>query len=326
MPTTTPTAALGGTAGTTGPPDSPSRDEQRARTRAARSARRRAQVTTFGVLGLPGVALYAIAVIAPVILCVRYSLLDYNLLTSQGEFVGLDNYRDVIGDPDIRGAFGFTIVLTVVSAVVANGCGVALAVLLDRPRRMYHVLRTFVFVPVILSGIVIAFLWSTILADEGLLNGLLDNLGLTSLQQSWLGTERGAQLSVILVSSWPAIGFCTVVFLAGLQTVPREIVEAAQVDGASGWQVFRSVTWPLLRPALVVNFIVMTINGFKAYDVSLVLTGGGPAGTTETSALQVLRIGFSQNRPGVASAAAILLLVAVALTAAAGTLLTRREN
>ena len=280
----------------------------------------------FLLLGAPGIAFYTLAVLVPLVLAVTYSFRDYNSLTGSGDWIGLDNYMELLGDRDFWGPFIYTLALTIVVTVVANAFGVALAAVLNRPQRVFHWLRTLTFVPVILSGVVTAFLWSTILTDGGLLNTLLANVGLDFLQQSWLGTARGAQLSVMVVSIWPSIGFCTVVYLAGFQAIPLELIEAAQIDGANAKQVFWKISWPLLQPALFVNAAVMMINGFKAYEASLVLTGGGPAGATETAAMRILRVGVEQNRAGYASALAVVLLMAVGITAfVAGRLAWRAE-
>jgi multiple sugar transport system permease protein len=289
-------------------------------------ARRVKHRSGFFFLAAPGVVFYTLAVLIPLALAVSYSFRDYNILSGRGGWIGLANYAELLNDSDFWGPFIYTLTLTVFVAVVANVFGVALAAVLNRPQRVFHWLRTITFVPVILAGVVIAYLWSTILTDQGILNTTLASVGLDGLQQSWLGSTRGAQLSVMIVSVWPAIGFCTVVYLAGFQAIPQELIEAAQIDGASPRQVFRRISWPLLQPALLVNTPIMMINGFKAYDISLVLTGGGPVGATETAALRILRVGVEQNRAGYASAAAVALLLAVGLTAFFASRLARRAE
>ncbi len=268
--------------------------------------------------------MYALGVMIPLGLAVRYSVSDINLLNGLGDFVGVQNYIDVLTDPEFWGAFGFTMILTVGSVVVANGVGVTLAVILNKSRRSFHVLRSITFIPSVLAGVVVAFIWSTILTDRGTLNVLLGNLGLASLQTSWLGSQLGAQVSVIFVSVWPSIGFGTIIYLAGLQSVPQELLEAASVDGASPARTFRAITWPLLRPALFVTSTMMVIGGFKAYDISVVLTGGGPAGATDTPAFQILRHGFNENRAGYANAEAIILLLVLVIVALVSVALNNR--
>lgn len=288
--------------------------------------RRRSAVATFLTLGSPGFILYAFAVLVPLALAIIYSFQDYNLLSSTGRFIGLSNYAELFQDSDFWTAYGFTGALTLFLLIVSNVMGVALAVTLNKPVRGFHLLRTIVFIPVLLSGVIVAFLWSTILTDSGILNSLLQNLHLTGLENSWLGSRRGAQLSVMIVSAWPAIGFSTIIYLAALQGVPQDLLEAADVDGAGPTRRFFSVVRPLLMPALVVNSTIMLINGSKSYEVSLILTGGGPVGATETGALQVLQTGFTQNRAGYASAIAVVILATVALLSVAGSALASRAD
>ena len=278
----------------------------------------------FLFLALPGVLIYALGILAPLGLAGRYSVSNINLLNGVGDFVGLQNYSDVLSDPEFWSAFAFTMILTLGCVVIANGAGVTLAVILNRNRRFFHLLRSVAFIPSVLAGVVIAYIWSTILTDKGTLNVLLGNVGLSALQTSWLGSQLGAQVSVIFVTVWPSIGFGTIIYLAGLQSVPQELLEAASVDGSSPARTFRSITWPLLRPALFVTTTMMVIGGFKAYDISVVLTGGGPAGATDTPAFQILRHGFNENRAGYANAQALILLLALVIVSVIGVALNNR--
>jgi multiple sugar transport system permease protein len=280
----------------------------------------------FLLLALPGVLMYGLGVLAPLVLAGRYSVSDINLLNGVGGFVGLQNFADVLADPEFWSAFGFTMILTVGMIVLANAGGVSLALILNRNRRSFHVLRSITFIPSVIAGVVVAYIWSTILTDNGTLNVLLSSVGLDSLRQSWLGSQLGAQVSVIVVTVWPSIGFGTIIYLAGLQGVPQELLEAASVDGASPARTFRAITWPLLRPSLFVTTTMMLINGFKAYDISVVLTGGGPAGATDTPAFQILRHGFNENRAGYANAEAIILLLVLVIVSVVGVALNNRGD
>jgi ABC-type sugar transport system permease subunit len=141
-----------------------------------------------------------------------------------------------------------------------------------------------------------------------------------------LGSPLGAQASVIFVTVWPSIGFGTIIYLAGLQSVPRELMEAAAVDGSGPIRTFWSITWPLLSPALFVTSTMMLIGGFKAFDISMILTGGGPSRATDTPALQILRHGFIENRAGYANAEALILLTVLVLVSLIGTAVTSRGD
>jgi multiple sugar transport system permease protein len=285
-----------------------------------------AQKTSRVPFAIPGFVVYAVLVLVPLVLSLYFSFTDRNLLYGNEKFVGIDNYVTLLTDPTFLKSFGFTATLTVITFVAVNVFSLAVALLLDRVGRFFFAMRMIFFIPVALSGVIVAFIWSTILTDRGLLNTTLDSLGLSSLALSWLGTPLTAQVSVIAVTAWQAIGLCTVVYLAGLQTVPRELIDASRIDGCSWFGSFRNVTWPLLAPSLTINSTLLLINGFKSYDIPVVLTGTGPAGTTSTVATEVIRVGFTLDQAGLASAMAIIMLVAVSIvTGVVVVVMQRRE-
>ncbi|MBG6055324.1 multiple sugar transport system permease protein [Salinibacterium sp. CAN_S4] len=269
---------------------------------------------------------YGGLVLVPLVLSFFYSFTDRSLLRPDASFVGFDNYLRLLSDPSFLGTFGFTSVLTVVNLVLVNAVGLMVAVLLDKVGRVFFAVRMAFFVPVALSGVIVAFIWSRILTDNGVLNSTLRALGLGDLAQSWLGTSFTAQASVVVVTAWQALGLCIVVYLAGLQTVPRELLDSARIDGCGPVGSFANVTWPLLAPSLTINATLLLINGFKTYDIPVVMTGTGPGGATSTVATEVIRVGFSLNRVGLASAMAIIMLAVVAfITVVIVGLLQRRE-
>lgn len=285
--------------------------------------RKRISYTPFAV---PGFIAYGGLVLVPLALSFYYSFTNRNLLYPGEKFVGLDNYIRLFGDDQFLGSFGFTTVLTITTLVMVNAVGLAIAVLLNKVGRFFFAMRMIFFIPVALSGVIVAFLWSSILTDQGLLNSAIRSLGFEHFTFSWLGTPLSAQASVIVVTSWQALGLCIVIYLAGLQTIPRELLESSRIDGCSRASSFRHVTWPLLAPSLTVNSTLLLINGFKSYDIPFVLTGTGPGGATSTVATEVIRVGFNLNRAGVASAMAIVMLVAVAaITFLVVSVLQRRE-
>lgn len=275
---------------------------------------------------VPGIFIYAALVLTPLILSLYFSLTNRNLLYPEAKFVGVDNYVRLFGDSQFLETFGFTLTLTAVTLIVVNVVGLGIAVLLDRVGRLFFTLRMVFFIPVALSGVIIAFLWSTILTDNGLLNSFLRANGLGGFAISWLGAPLSAQASVIIVSAWQSLSLCIVVYLAGLQTVPSSLIDAAKIDGCGRVRSFRHITWPILAPSLTINSTLLLINGFKSYDIPVVLTGTGPGHATSTIATEIIRVGFSLTRAGQASAMAIVMvLVAAAVTLVVVALLQRRE-
>lgn len=275
---------------------------------------------------IPGVLLFGVLVLAPLGLSFYYSFTNRSLLYPQAEFVGLDNYIRLLSDATFLSSFGFTAVLTLATLVGVNAFSLAVSLLLDKVNRAYFAMRTAFFVPVALSGVIVAFIWSRILTDNGVLNMLLGSLGLEQLALSWLGTPITAQGSVIFVTGWQATGLAVVIYLAALQAVPKDLLDAARIDGAGWVRSFRGVTWPLIAPAVTINSTLILINGFKGFDIPTVLTGTGPGGATATVATEVIRVGFNLNRMGLASAMAIIMLiVAAAVTIVVVGLLQKRE-
>lgn len=275
---------------------------------------------------IPGIVAYSAFIIVPVILSLYYSFTNRSLLSPDADFVGLDNYERLVTDSRFLDTFAFTLILTVVTLVGVNVIGLAVALLLNQVGRLFYAMRMLFFIPVALSFVIVAFLWSTILTDNGILNTMLRETGLGALATSWLGTPTMAQVSVILVSGWQGMSLAVVIYLAGLQTVPPTLYDAAKIDGAGRWSAFRYVTWPFLAGALTINSTLLLINGFKSYDIPVVLTATGPGHATSMIATEVIRVGFKLTRAGLASAMAIVMVVvAAAVTLTVVGLLQRRE-
>jgi len=280
----------------------------------------------FASFAAPGVLIYACFVLAPILVSLGYSLTNYNPFNPPTKYVGLENYQLLLRDDQFLTALRVTTILTVIVVIVPNVLGLAVALLLDRHGWLYNALRSVFFTPVILSSVVVSVIWSRLLDSEGPLNEMLKALGVDQ-PPGWLSDPAVALYSVASIISWQMLGFCVVVYLAGLQGVPVELQEAAAIDGAGPVRRFRAVTWPMLAPALTVNTVVLLISAFKAYDYIKVITNGGPgSGTTATIAFNVLQTGFDANHGGYASAMAILMLLIVAVvTAIALRFLQRRE-
>lgn len=263
---------------------------------------------------------------APILISFGYSLTNHNPFDPPAEFVGLENYRLLFQDEQFLTSLRVTTILTVIVVVVPNVLGLGVALLLDRKGRLYNVLRSVFFTPVILSSVVVSIIWTKLLDDRGPVNDLLRALGVEH-PPGWLSDPDLALYSVASIVCWQLLGFCVVVYLAGLQGVPAELLEAAEIDGAGPVRRFRAVTWPLLAPSLTINTVVLLISAFKTYDHVKVVTNGGPgSGTTATVAFGVLATGLDANHVGYASAMAVVMLVIVAvLTTIVLRFLRRRE-
>jgi ABC-type sugar transport system permease subunit len=272
------------------------------------------------------VALYVAFLLYPVAQSLLTSFTDRNPLHVDSAFVGLRNYRDLAVDERLRATLLFTIVVVLVVTVVANAFGLAFALLLNRQSLNYRLLRTLIFIPQVLSGVIVAFIWRSILTQGGLLNSVLERLGVVSEPIAWLGSTQLATISICMVVSWVTIAFATVVYTASLRSVPVSLYEAARIDGAGWLGRFRHVTWPVIAPGTTITVVLCLITTFKLYDVVAVLTGGGPANTTQSTAFYVIQMAFTNNLFGYSSAVAMLLLVLTAGAAYVVTHLLRKRE
>ena len=272
------------------------------------------------------IGLYIAFLLYPIASSLVTSFTDRNPLRAESAFVGLDNYRQLFADPRLLASLRFTIVVVIVVTIVSNVVGLGFAMLLNRPSLGYRLMRTLIFIPQVLSGVIVAFIWRSILTQNGLLNTFLGNIGLADQPISWIGTPDLALLSICVVVSWATIAFATVVYVAALQSVPGELYEAARIDGATAVGRFRFVTLPMIAPGMTISIVLCLITTFKLYDVIAVLTGGGPANSTQTTAYYLITVAFTTNRFGYASAIAMFLLVAVTVIAYSLTGLLRRRE
>jgi len=272
------------------------------------------------------IGLYIAFLLYPIASSLLTSFTDRNPLRAESTFVGLDNYLRLFSDPRLLTSLRFTVVVVIVVTIVSNVVGLGFAMLLNRPSVGYRFMRTLIFIPQVLSGVIVAFIWRSILTQNGLLNSFLRNVGLVDQPISWIGTPDLALLSVCVVVSWATIAFATVIYVAALQSVPSELYEAARIDGATALGQFRFVTLPMIAPGMTISIVLCLIITFKLYDVIAVLTGGGPANATQTTAFYLITVAFTTNRFGYASAIAILLLVATTVIAYSLTGLLRRRE
>ncbi|WP_381801611.1 carbohydrate ABC transporter permease [Streptomyces niveus] len=274
---------------------------------------------------VPAVLIYAALLVVPVIYAVYYSFTKYNGFPSRvPEFVGLENYRHIFDSDDMTRTMVVTAVVAVVGAIVVNLAALGLALLLQRTNRFNTFGRVVMFYPHVLSALVVGFLWQAILGPQGVVNTMLEKVGTDSLP--FLSDPDWALWSMITVIAWSLFGVQLILYLAGLQAVSADLLEAARLDGAGRWQTFRAVTWPSLASTVTVAVLTSGISLLKTYDVVVSLTGGGPAGSTKTLAYSILAVSFPQRDIGLASAQAVLLILAAAVLSLTVLVLRRRAE
>ena len=260
---------------------------------------------------LPAFVGYLLFTLGPAVYAVGLSFTEYEILSSP-EFVGLRNYEQLLDDARLREVYLNTVVFVVAAVVLINAIGLVLAVLLNTglPAALRNVLRAAYFFPSLVGLVYVAIIWQFLLQkDVGVVNYYLAEIGLPRVD--WLGSPSGAVASVILVDTWRNVGFAMLVYLAALQDVPRDVVEAARIDGANEVQVFRRVILPSISPAVFFNISLTVIGAFQIFESIVVLTDGGPGDASRSVVMYLWEKGFQSFDMGYASAVAISLFTIV---------------
>lgn len=277
-----------------------------------RSATERREWLLFALLVGPNILLFGIFTYWPLIYNGYLSFVRWDMLAPVKVWVGLGNYRYLFTSADFGRIMWNTLVFTVASVTIACVLGLMIALLLNQPLRGRNGVRGVVFSPVMLSGAAIGIVWIYIFDDRyGLIQTLIHPLGLQSPR--WLLDTFWAMPAVIIVNAWKTLGYAVVIYLAGLQAIPRELYEAALVDGAGAWARFRHVTIPGLSPVIFFLLITTVLTGFQSFDIIKVMTDGGPVNATTTLVYYLYQEGFvafNAGRAGVASVLLFLIMLA----------------
>lgn len=260
----------------------------------------------FAAFVAPNLFLFAVFSYWPLIQNGYLSFVEWDFISPEKIWVGLDNWQRLLGDPQFRTIATTTFVFTTVSVSSLLGLGLALALLLNQPLRGRDGARTALFAPTILSGSAIAIVWIFMFDPNwGIIRVLLDAVGIQSPR--WLTDIHWALPAVIIVYVWKSLGYTVVIFLAGLQSIPKELHDAARVDGAGPWQRFRAVTLPGLGPIAFFLLVTNILASFQSFDIIKVMTGGGPVIATTTLIYQMYVEGFVAYHAGYSAVYALLL-------------------
>jgi raffinose/stachyose/melibiose transport system permease protein len=258
----------------------------------------------------PALAVFGFAVLAPMLLTVGYSFMDWNGFGPM-TFVGVDNYLRAAADGVFRDSFVHVAIYIAATLVLEVALGLALAGLLTI-RRGGLWFRVAFFAPVMLPLVVVAVLWSFVYnADFGLINAALGGVGLQGFQRVWLGDTETALLAISFVSGWVFAGFYMIIFYAAFRQISSEVLEAARMDGAGEWALFRRVKVPMIRNAIAVAVLLCVTGGFQGFDLFFVLTNGGPYGATEIPTTYLVKTVFRNGDVGYGSAMAVVLTAIV---------------
>lgn len=258
----------------------------------------------------PALIIYVVFALYPMVDVVGLSFQKWNGLDANKEFVGIDNYAAIFTkDPVFWGAFRNTVIWTVLSVIFPPLIGLLLALGLNQPIFGRNSLRAIFYLPVIIAPIAVATMWRWMYDPFfGLFGQLLTQFGLQSWIQDWLGNRDIALYSAFIAHLWQSVGFSMVLFLAGLQGVNKTLIEAARIDGAGRWNVFRYVTFPALKTTITIVLVLSIISSLKAFDIVYGLTGGGPAQSTQMLALWAFTQSMQIFDFGHGSAISVVLL------------------
>ncbi|RAV05602.1 carbohydrate ABC transporter permease [Paenibacillus sp. YN15] len=261
---------------------------------------------------LPSFILYTLFVIYPTLNSFNLSFTNWDGVSDTIHYIGFDNFVEMFHSERVYNALKNTLIISFSLVVLENILAILLAMLVDQVRWLKNLFRSIFYFPVLLSGIVMGFVWAIIFNyNFGVINQLLDRIGLESLKIDWLGSPKYALLAIIITTVWKGAGYYMIIYLAGLQGIPPELHEAAAIDGANRWQQFRHVTFPLLAGAMTVCIMLSMISALKIFDQIAVMTDGGPGFATETLTYIVYKVGFGELRQGYGTALSLVLFVLI---------------
>ena len=269
----------------------------------------------FPIFVLPTLIAFLVAFVVPFVWGLYLSLCEFRTI-SKAEFVGFDNYIKAFQNDNFLNSFRFTVLFTLVAVVIINVAAFSLALLLTRKAKGTNLFRTIFFMPNLIGGIVLGYIWNSIF------NSILAQYKTTLSNDPKFGFW-----GLIILMSWHLIGYMMIIYIAGLQNVPTDLKEAADIDGATWWQKLRKITIPMIMPSVTICMFLSLSNCFKLFDQNLSLTGGAPQRKTAMLALDIYNTFYSSNNSkGVGQAKAVIFFVIVAVIALGQMFLTRRKE
>ena len=267
-------------------------------------------VLQFAGFGLPATFIWAAVVIIPFLYGIGITFTDWNGLSLDINFIGLKNYKTVFSDPTFLSAFLKTVIYVLFKVIVSNVVGFFLALVVTSGIRFQGLFRTGFFTPNIIGGIILGYIWNFIFSYA--ITSVGKTMGIESLSTSWLTDPTKALAALIIVSSWQLSGYLMVIYIAGLTNISGELLESAQIDGATGWQVIKNIKVPLVRNSITICTFLAISRSFMSFDMNLSLTAGGPYKSTELIAYKIYQTAFTSMEFGKGQSQAIVLFVIVA--------------
>lgn len=264
------------------------------------------------VLVAPSITIFSIFFLYPIFYMIFLSFYNWDFINPVKEFVGFNNFVELFKDSAFLQVLSNSLNYTLLSVSLSIVISLMLAIWLNREGAWYGFVQGALFSPHIVSLVSVSLVWMWLMDPKfGLLNGLLDMVGLPKL--AWLSSPDSSLLSLVLVSVWKGVGYNALIFIAGLQSIPRDVYEASALDKANWWRKFYKITLPMLSPTLFFLIIINLISSFQVFETIAIMTNGGPINSTNTLVFYIYEYGFRYFKIGYASAAGVILLVVVGL-------------
>jgi ABC-type sugar transport system permease subunit len=275
---------------------------------------------------LPAVIMLALFYIYPFLKVLQLGFYEWDGISTKTVFVGLSQFQDIIfSDRVWWQSMWHAAYITILALVFQNGLALLLAMLVDRGLKYGNIYRVIFFLPPVLSGIVVGLIWNWIFnGNYGLLNHWLSNIGLGNLSRSWLSDPKTALTCVAIIHMWKGFGWAFLILLAGLQNIPRTLYEAARIDGASAWDVFRKVTVPLMIPVFVLVMVLTVLGTMQIYDIIVSTTNGGPGYHTEVPVSRIIARMLYSSQFGYACAMSLVFGVVLVILSVAQMKISQR--
>jgi raffinose/stachyose/melibiose transport system permease protein len=269
----------------------------------------RSKLVFWGFLA-PCLITFSLAVIIPMFMGFYYSFTDWNGIKSNANFVGIENYIQIFtSDTRFSHAFLFTMLFAFGAVLLVNFVALCLSLLVTQPFRWCNLFRSFYFMPNLIGGILVGFIWQFVFTS--VFNMIGSDLNISWLQ-NWLSDQTTGTVAILIVTVWQMAGYMMLIYIAQIQNIPGDLIEAARIDGASRWQCLWKIKLPLMMPAFTIGLFLTLASCFKTYDLNLSLTNGGPYYSTEMLSMNIYNTAFVYNKLGLAQAKGVVFLVIIA--------------
>ncbi|HEY8400769.1 MAG TPA: sugar ABC transporter permease [Cytophagaceae bacterium] len=261
---------------------------------------------------LPAILIVGLFMFYPALSGFYLSFTDWNGITKTIDYIGVRNFLEMFQDRVFYSSVKNTIIYCLLTVIIQHTIALSLAVVIDKGLKGSEFYKVVLFIPCLLSTIVTGMIFSLIFSPiNGSFNAILESIGLKSLTRDWLGDGNIVLYVVIATGIWQWIGYAMVIYIAGLQTIPQDLIEASDIDGANAWKKFIHVEFPCIAPAFTINTVLSVIGSLKSFELVYSMTGGGPGNASEVIATYIYKVGFTSSRMGYGTAVSLFLFIMI---------------